>query len=480
MSDNRPPMKMPPLSRRRLLRKVAELGGAALALPALQALPGRAQAQTGGKVARNFLMVTTPNGIDPLQFWPTGGERDFKLSPILEPLAKHRDKLLIVGPQFGSATSRQPTANTGIKISKTPGIHRAWVATTGHSASVPRTPQTGDGLSVRTQHPSVDQLIANKLAAPTRFRSLEFGVRPVGGDVPCIVNFAMDGSPLPRMSDDKTAWQRVFGSLMGAAPVTPGQPDSSMARRAAVSSFLHGRFAALGPSLGKDDRRSLEGHLSSLREVESRIGGSPTPGAGCNIQGMPFKPAAPTDANPTSDAPALFANMQDMVALAFACDLTRVASISMSFEGGGGTAGLFPSWLGFSNNHHSCSHHAGNADKRTKYNQIVQWYALMMARQLDQLKAQPHPAGGTVLDHTVVWWMFRHGDGNAHANFGIPGIIAGGAGGHYGQMGRFLSLPGTELCSMLFSMVNAMGLDIPAFGIAENRVTAPLAALRAA
>ena len=26
-------------------------------------------------------MITMPNGIDPLEFWPKGGERDFTLSP---------------------------------------------------------------------------------------------------------------------------------------------------------------------------------------------------------------------------------------------------------------------------------------------------------------------------------------------------------------------------------------------------------------
>ena len=60
--------------------------------------------------------------------------------------------------------------------------------------------------------------------------------------------------------------------------------------------------------------------------------------------------------------------MQDMVALAFACDLTRVASISLSFEGGGSTGGLIHTWLGFNANHHGSSHHGGNATKRERFN----------------------------------------------------------------------------------------------------------------
>ena len=95
------------------------------------------------------------------------------------------------------------------------------MATTCHSASARRTPQIGDGLTVRTNHPSVDQLIASQLGARTRFPSLEFGVRPVGGDVPCIVNFTLDGSPMPRMADDRAAFDRVFGTLAGAAGLRP-------------------------------------------------------------------------------------------------------------------------------------------------------------------------------------------------------------------------------------------------------------------
>ena len=420
-------------------------------------------------------MITTPNGMDPLEFWPTGGERDFTLSPNLEPLKNHRDKLLIVGPQFPSPDSRQPVAGTGLRFNKTPGIHRAWVATTCHSATARRTPQTGDGLTVRTNHPSVDQLIASKLDRRTRFPSLEFGVHPVGGDVPCIVNFTLDGSPLPRMSNDKAAWDRVFGGL------TPGAADGNhLRRRAAVSDFLNGRFAALGRSLGAEDRRLLDSHLQSLREVERRTTG-PAP-ATCDTSRAlsSFTPATLADpTNPTSDAPALTANMQDMVALAFACDLTRVASISMSWEGGGGSEGLVHTWLGFRNAHHGMSHHGGNPDKRAKFNQITRWYAEQIARMLDRLQQYPHPDGGTLYDQTLVWWMFRHGDGNAHANFGVPGILAGGAGGYFGPMGRFLSLPATDFGTLPFSMVNAMGMDLDGFGLAENRVTGPLAALRA-
>ena len=475
------------LSRRDLMRK---LGAAALALPTLELTSQRAWAQagTGGARAKNFLMITMPNGIAPEQFWPTGGERDFKLSSVLQPLAAHQDKLIILGPQFPDAVSRVPVAGSGLVIKKSPGIHRAWTATTGQNIQARRFPQIGDGLNVKTNHPSVDQLIAYKLktatmasrppgAATPAFDSLEFGVHPVGGDVPCIVNFTMDGAPMPRMTSDQAGWDRVFGGL---APRGGGAGDRRGLQRAAVSNFLRGRFAELGPALGRDDRQRLDSHMQALREVEARLGGTGAGSAaapGCAVTGgMPFSPAASDPADPNADVPALYANMQDMVALAFACDLTRVASISFSHEGGGL---MVPTWLGVKTEHHALSHKLADPVQRDKFNQVVTWAAQMVARMLDRLKAHSHPEGGSLYDQTVVWWMFRHGHGNQHASFGIPGIIAGGAGGHFGKMGRFLSLPNTNYFSMLFSLVNAMGVDIPSFGLADNIATAPLPGLRA-
>ena len=115
-------------------------------------------------------------------------------------------------------------------------------------------------------HPSVDQLIAKQLAAKTRFPSLEFGIRPVGGDVPCIVNFAMDGSPLPRMADDKAAFTRVFSGLTGS-PTTPGMPiGTDPAGRSPIS------FTAASSADAHAGRRG-PAHAGWAPAVPARAGG---------------------------------------------------------------------------------------------------------------------------------------------------------------------------------------------------------------
>jgi hypothetical protein len=80
-----------PLSRRTLLRGA---GGVAIALPFLDAMaPRRAQAATGPK--RLFLMHNQ-NGVVPGAWFPTGGEKDFKLAPAMMPFEPLRQHLLIL------------------------------------------------------------------------------------------------------------------------------------------------------------------------------------------------------------------------------------------------------------------------------------------------------------------------------------------------------------------------------------------------
>ena len=68
--------------------------GAAGLLPFLQ--PESARAQTGPR--KRLVVWFTPNGTIESEFRPKGGETDFTLGKILEPLAPYRDRLLLLGP----------------------------------------------------------------------------------------------------------------------------------------------------------------------------------------------------------------------------------------------------------------------------------------------------------------------------------------------------------------------------------------------
>src|SRR5215216_4835579 len=81
------------VSRRALLKGA---GGVAIALPALEAMmPRKAVAQTA-KAPRRLFTVLIENGVVPSAWFPTGGEKDFKLAPIMASLQPHQSNLIIL------------------------------------------------------------------------------------------------------------------------------------------------------------------------------------------------------------------------------------------------------------------------------------------------------------------------------------------------------------------------------------------------
>jgi hypothetical protein len=166
-----------------------------------------------------------------------------------------------------------------------------------------------------------------------------------------------------------------------------------------------------------------------------------------------------------------------MVSTAFGCDLTRVASVSYGYPGGGDAGGLRMPWLGFTDPMHFVSHHFNDGTKLERYRQMTEWIAGQLASLMARLEALPSQSGtGTVLDETTIYWFNRHGDGDAHTNYALPNLILGGTGGHF-DMGRWLQLPRTNPTQVLISLAHAMGVEVTSFGQEAFSDDSPLAGL---
>ena len=468
-----------PVRRRDLIRW---LGGAALALPGLELFQSeaRAQASTTSKFA---VFCYTPDGVNQSAFWPTGSTSNFQLSPILSPFAAFKDKLLILGPQMNGSS---PIAGTGLTYcdgcggtvgaDKVPLQHQAVVCLSargrGTKGDIPYTGAQDTAVN-KLDGPSIDTVIGEAIKADSPFANLNFGLHPVGGDTPSDINFADDGTPLKRMATPDEAWNRVFGMpVMGSA-----SNATDHHKLTAVSNYLHGRFAALSPQLSTYDRQLLDGHLSSLRSYEDRKSKLlMMQTSGCT---QPTKAAVPTDDTSVrtgADTQMLSPFYMDIISAAFACNISKVASVSFGFPGGGDAGGLRMPWLGFTDPMHSVSHHGADASKLDKYMKMSQWIATQIAYLMTKLAATPDGTGKTLLDQTTIYWFNRHGDGDAHSNTNLPNVILGGTGGYF-KMGRYLQLPATNPTKVLISIANAMGVNVPSFGKDIFKDTAPLAGL---
>jgi hypothetical protein len=80
-------------TRRDFLR---ELGLSAAALPFVSGLPGLAASPAPGGGRKRLVIMFTPNGTLPDLFWPDVTGADFELKPILKPLEKYRDEMLLL------------------------------------------------------------------------------------------------------------------------------------------------------------------------------------------------------------------------------------------------------------------------------------------------------------------------------------------------------------------------------------------------
>ncbi len=234
--------------------------------------------------------------------------------------------------------------------------------------------------------------------------------------------------------------------------------------------------------LGAYDRQVIDKHLTSLRAFETRraqlLGMRSNPGAACGLPATASK--VPTDeasVRTGADTQFLAPFFMQSIATAFNCGMTRVASVTFGYPGGGGAGGLRMPWLGFTDAQHSVSHHGNGAEKLRKYGLMNAWTHSQVKLLLDELAAVPTP-GGTLLDETTVYLFNRHGDGNGHTNFALPNVILGGTGGVF-KTGQVLALPKTSPTKVLISIAHAMGVAVTSFGSGAFVDTSPMAGITA-
>jgi hypothetical protein len=450
---------MKPISRRTVLRGV---GGAAIALPFLEAmLPKRTRAATPPK---RFIVMFSANGTIPTAWTPTangadagtdaGAGQSFTLSPILTPLASHQSDLVIIQGLLQEGGGGDGHQN-GIG-----GMLTGCPLNPGPFAGVGAPPAgwpTG---------PSVDQRIAEGLAAPTPLRSLELGVQVGAADNWGRMIYRAANQPLPPTDDPAAVYDTVFSDLH----TDPGVLAQQRARHKSILDAVGAEYTRIGGQVSAADKQRLDAHLEAVREIETRLTTD-------LVENNPacHDPTVPTLSAQSNDSyPNVGATQMDLLTMALACDLTRVASLQWSRS----VSQVRFTWLNIPDGHHDLSHHSDtDTDAVTKLTQINTWYAQQMSGLIDRLKSTPDAGGGTLFDNTLILWSNELAKGNTHSRQDAPYVLAGNAGGTLAT-GRFLSYEGQGINhnNLLVSILNAMGLPDTTFGEADW-CTGPLTGL---
>lgn len=431
-------------NRRRFLR---DLGVSAAALPFLAGLP-TLHAATPPARRQRIVFMFSPNGTLPNQFWPDEAGADFKLKPILEPLAPFQDRTLIIKGLCNKVRGDGDGHMRGMSCLLT-GIEL-----------FPGNIQGGsDTPAGWAKGPSIDQelkqFLQGRPETRTRFGSLELGVAvPNRSDPWTRWNYAGPNQPVAAVSDPYLVFERLYGQLQDRENL------------ASILDDVRDDLRRVAKKLGKEDQALLEQHTTFVQEMERDLR---------EAEKQKLAHAAPalepgvTEDN--DDMPRAAQLQTDLLVNAFANDMARVASLQ--FTASVGQARF--RWLGIEEGHHSLSHDPDlNEQSQAKLLKINVWLAEQLAMLAKKLADTPEPGGeGSMLDHTTILWTNELGKGNSHTLDNIPFVLVGGGLGF--QSGRSLQLELTPHNRLWLAIAHAFGHELKTFGNPKLCEAGPLA-----
>lgn len=394
--------------RRRFLRA---LGAGALSLPCFRLLERSAAGAT--EYPLRLLTLFTPHGTWWPYWRPRGTETDFTLvyeNSMLAALEPFKQKLLVID----GLDHRIAYESGG----------------TGHGAGgvvpftgAPQLPDTED-----SRGPSIEQFLADQLGGETTLRSLRLGVGWSKS-----LSFTAAGKRLPSENRPWESLRLVFGDGAGM-PMPSGEAEArGLENRLGVVSALKAELDQLRlfPRLAAEERTKLDEHMTALSDIERRLNGLAN-ARGCET---PSPLSALENPDAPEHVPAVSRAQLDVLAQAFACDVTRFAALS--YHGQGSEAPMPYAGVNM-NTHLDVAHQVGEGKEEANLNlvKIHQWYAGEVAYLLQSLDSI-REGDGTLLDHTLILWSNELGDPAVHAHFNVPHVVAGGTNGRF-RMGRFV------------------------------------------
>jgi hypothetical protein len=419
------------LQRRTFLRGITGGLSTALALPMLEAMldtHGEALAD-GTALPKRFGVWFWGNGA-PTNLWlPSGAGAQWTAGKALAPLDTPELKPLV-------------TVTSGLQAVGAQGDHyssKSSVLSGEAAGGVP-----GGGGSAPAS-PSADQLAADHLGAETTFKSIEIGISQQNAIEGAGFEYVSwrDGTPLPVEFDPRALFDRLFSVEL--------QPNTDQRdERLSILDSVLADAEALRGRLGATDAQRVEAHLDGLRAIEKRLSAE---ALSCT---MPQAPASVAELQSGQAEPLLEVTdlMHELIAIAFACDLTRVFSLRFTAP----VADTIFTEIGLTTGIHTITH----SNDPDMYGDAVAFAIERFGDLVNRLVATPE-GNGTLLDNCALLATTDLSDGYQHTVTDFPVVTAGTAGGalrtgfHYQGAGRNAAEVALTLLQACDVPVDAMG-----------------------
>ncbi len=446
-------------SRRDLFRGAA--GGAAT-LAAMASRPLRAQERAGPK---RVIFVHHGQGTVIEQFMPEGAEHAFSLPTITAPLAPWTDRLVFIGGVDNLMSHHNTVGNA----------HENALYTIFSAQPFP----VQDSARLTSAGPTIDQVIADRIAGDTPFGRLDFVVGGSSAD-----GFRTEGrfwvdrdDPVVSFSAPEIATLRIFGD----STLSEADAWALRARRSSVLDAVLDTFRAAEQRVGAEERVRLDAHKEKLYALEQRLSG----GVG---ECSPARFTAPEGYDVANDDDVSALAMNDILVTALACDHARVATLDYANT----HDHAFP-WLWARNggpivdtavwdNWHAMVH----ADHQPGMEHVYRWYIENLVDLLERLSTTTDADGENMLDTTLVVYLSEFSSGR-HWTTSLPVILAGNLGGI--ETGRFLNhmpldretfqeagayeFSGVTTNQLYTSLLHILGFDDESFGFTDDAAIVP-------
>ena len=425
--------------------------GTALALPLLDAmLPAFASpAQVATTRTTRLAFFAVPNGIIMDKWTPTATGSGLQLTPVLEPLAAFRDRLVVISGLANNEARKLEFEIAGDH----PRACSAYLTATH--------PKMTSGADIHCGV-SVDQVAAKALGRQTQLPSLEIGLEtPMIGACEsaysCVYynTLAWRGpeTPLPMENRPRAVFERLVGDS-----TDPAERVARIRENRSILDLVSLDLARLMRAVGETDRLKLDQYSEAIRSVEQQIQVAEQQAA----RELPDMQKPMGIPDKFSDYARL---MMDLQVLAFQGDMTRVATFMVGHEMGGRA---YPE-LGFGDQHHSLTHHQGDKAKIEKVIQINVFHAKLYQYFLEKMRSVPD-GDGSLLDRSLLVYGSPLSDGNMHLYRDLPVLlVAGAATGIAGN--RHVRYPDdTPMANLYLTLLDRLGVNVERFGDSTGQV----------
>jgi hypothetical protein len=275
--------------------------------------------------------------------------------------------------------------------------------------------------------------------------------------------------PIEPTISPKLAFDSLFGNFVQTGPTADPEAEFDRRARKSILDLTAGNTERLMKKLGKPDQERMGAHLEQIRDLERRIAALPPA-----ITQTCRKPTDPGSDPPINVGASYSGEKErarvfgDLVHLAFACDLTRVATLMYSMpqshmSAGPVTGGRYTIDL------HELGHSIRTAEAVASG---MVWQVEAFARLVKNLQDTPEGAGN-MLDNAALLLLNEAGHGNnyeetpiernaTHSTENMACLIAGRAGGL--KPGKHIVTNKAHPAQVTIAAMKAVGLATDTLG----------------